>query len=252
MPLVTGEALGQQWLSKRVARGVIPVDNKRKKLFKQEIIEQIVKQAGIQESEELLEAIEQYQRMLKSQEARLVVEIYELEEGEKLITVEQQPQIAYINKEITLALPPNPREISLIIDDKGLLSSQMGSSNLLIVRYDREMGEQTLIILDDPSTPPILYDYINNKFMPDLFKAFRLNLTNGLHIDRVETICVKYYEFKQMLKQDGMVKEMIMVHKTDINNIRRVKEVNVDGKTYEIKGTKVAESMQRHMMHLFQ
>lgn len=115
-----------------------------------------------------------------------------------------------------------------------------------------EMGEQTLIILDDASTPPILYDYINNKFMPDLLKAFSLNLTNGLHIDRVETRCIKYDEFNQMLEQDGMVKEMIMVHKTDINNIRRVKEVNVDGKMYEIKGTKVTESMQRHMLHLFQ
>jgi hypothetical protein len=67
-------------------------------------------------------------------------------------------------KEVSLSVP-HDRQFTLTIDKDGLMSTEQGSSNLLIVRYD--LYERTLLILDDPSTPSTLYTYLNEYFMPD-------------------------------------------------------------------------------------
>jgi hypothetical protein len=61
-----------------------------------------------------------------------------------------------------------------------------------------------------------------------------LNIGASLHIDRIETRAITSEEFKYMLEQDYMVRDMLLVNKRDLTDIKRVKQVTLNGANYEI------------------
>ena len=179
---------------------------------------------------------------------RYLVSAYALHEGEKLLTIERQPLRDYQVKETSLILP-HERFFTLTIDSQGLISTKQGSSNLIVMRED--LTVRTLIILDDPSTPGVLLDYLHKHFMPDFRKAFELSLHSGLSIDRIETRAIASEEFKSMCEEEGTIREIFLINKRDFMDIKRVSSVTLDGKEFKIQSRDgLPEIMLRHLMHL--